>query len=86
MFTPEFVSEERGEFVLVANHNLERAEAIDLSISYNEARIAFGRSQLPENIQQCRLIYDIRGQLVTEPDLTRIRNALTRHCNLEFKR
>lgn len=33
MFTPEFVNEERGEFLLVANHCLESRESIQLSIA-----------------------------------------------------
>ncbi|MBD3586427.1 hypothetical protein HHX48_11820 [Salinimonas sp. HHU 13199] len=85
MFTPEFVSEERGEYTLVANHSLENAEAIELSIAYNRARIEFGVSQLPAHLQRCRLIYDIRGQVVSESVISQIREALSHACALEFK-
>ena len=44
MFTPEFVNEERGEFLLVANHCLEYRESIQLSIAFNLARISYGLS------------------------------------------
>ncbi len=85
MFTPEFVSEERGEYVLVANHSLENAEAIELSIAYNRGRIAYGASQLPAHIQTCRLVYDIRGQVVSDSVINQIRQALGHDCTLEFK-
>lgn len=85
MFTPEFVSEERGEYVLVANHSLENADAIELSIAYNRGRIEFGVSQLPARVQRCRLIYDIRGQVVSDGVISQIRQALGHVCTLEFK-
>ncbi len=86
MFTPEFLIKDRGEFVLVANHSLENAESVQLSIAYNKARIAYGRSHMLPDIQRCRLIYDVRGQMVTEAALTEIQGELSGICNLEFKR
>lgn len=85
MFTPEFVSEELSEFILVANHNLESAESVQVSIKYNKARIAFGTDHLPTQIQNCRLIYDIRGQVISEATINSIKQALEGSCNLEFK-
>ncbi len=46
MFTPEFLNEERGEFLLVANHCLGSRESIQLSIAFNLARISYGLSHL----------------------------------------
>ncbi|WP_041522119.1 hypothetical protein [Gilvimarinus agarilyticus] len=85
MFTPEFVSEDRGEYILIANHSLENSEAIEMSIAYNRGRIAFGASQLPSHLQSCRLIYDIRGQVVSDNVIDQIRQALGQDCILEFK-
>lgn len=86
MFTPEFVNNERGEYVLVANHALESAEAVDLSIQYNKARIAFAAKHLPRHFRQCRLIYDIRGQSVSEAVIGKVKETLGAICTLEFKR
>lgn len=86
MFTPEFIIEDRGEYILVANHNLESTESVQASIKYNKARIAFGTTQLPAQIQNCRLIFDIRGQAVSEATINSINQALAGICNLEFKR
>ena len=85
MFTPEFISDDRGEYILIANHNLESAEAARFSISYNKSRIAFAESHLPPHIKQCRLIYDIRGQTVSEATFTEMRKAFENVCSLEFK-
>ena len=85
MFTPEFVSEEQGEFIFVANHNLEIIESVQFSIKYNKARIAFGATHLPAQIKNCRLIYDIRGQVVSAATINSIKQALEGNCNLEFK-
>ncbi len=86
MFTPEFVIDASGEFVLVANHNLESTEAAQLSIQYNQARLAFGLTQLPANLRKCRLVYDIRGQEVADAVLAQIRQVLGSSCTVEFKR
>lgn len=72
--------------MLVANHSLENAESVQLSIAYNKARIAFGRSHMPSEIQHCQLIYDVRGQTVSEASIAKIRGELDSLCNLEFKR
>ena len=61
MFTPEFSSVERGEFVLVANHALGSPDQVALSVAYNSARIAFGRGNVPPSLPNCRVVYDIRG-------------------------
>jgi hypothetical protein len=84
MFTPEFSSDDKGEYVLVANHSLQSADAIELSIQYNKARIAFGTANLPSHIQKCRLIYDIRGQSVSEAVVGKVTEALKSICTLEF--
>lgn len=76
MFVPEFTNEELGEFVLVANHNLESAEAARLSIEYNRARIEHGRPHLPLGSWKCRLVYDVRGQSVSEQTIDQVRAVL----------
>jgi hypothetical protein len=86
MFTPEFVSEEQGEFVLLAAHSLESAESVRLSIAYCSARITFGSTHLPRHIQKCRVIYDIRGQAVPESTAAQVVQALQGKCTVEFKR
>lgn len=86
MFTPELINQELGEYILVANHNLENTEAISMSIQYNRARIAFGSGHLPDEFTKCRLIYDIRGQTVSENTIRNIIEALSPICVLEFKK
>jgi hypothetical protein len=73
MFTPEMVSPDLGEFVLVANHSLESTEAARLSVEYNRARILHGRPHLPSESRKCRLVYDVRGQSVSEPTIDQVR-------------
>lgn len=85
MFTPEFLIEDRGEFVLVASHNLESDEAVLLSVSYNKARVAYGLTHAPSQMK-CRLVYDIRGQNVSDIALAQVNAVLKGQCNLEFKR
>lgn len=85
MFTPEFTNVDQSEFVLVACHNLENIESVQNSIKYNQARIAFGAAHLPAEVQNCRLIYDIRGQVVSETTINSLKQALEDSCNLEFK-
>jgi len=85
MFTPEFVSSERGEYVLVANHILSSADGIRLSIAYNRARATFGAKHLPPHIQKCRVVYDVRGQNVSAETKEHLRQALQEHCIVEFK-
>lgn len=86
MFTPEFISETERAFVLVANHNLDSDEAVRLSIGYNLSRIAFGLKHAAPRLERCRLVYDIRGQMVGDEVVRRIHQALDPHCILEFKR
>ncbi len=85
MFTPEFSSEDEGEFVLVANHALHDAAAVAMSIAYNAARIAYGRTQLPASLQRCRLIHDVRGQHLAADVPDRVRAAFQGVCEVEFK-
>lgn len=85
MFTPEFVDEERGEFILVANHSLVSVESIQFSIEYNLARISYGLSHLPPHIQTCRVVYDIRGQSIPDAVLAQINRALMQVATVEFK-
>lgn len=86
MITPEFVREEHGEFVFVANHNLETEDNVTMSIDYNRARILNARRQLPPTLSRCRLIYDVRGQTLWTGALERIRLALADACTIEVKR
>jgi len=86
MFTPELVSEKLGEYVLVANHSLESAEAARMSVEYNRARILHGRPHLPSESWKCRLVYDVRGQSVSETTIERVRAELRNIACVEFKR
>lgn len=86
MFTPEFVIDQKGEYVLVANHSLETRDAVEQSIRYNKARIAFGSKHLPQDIKFCRVVYDIRGQSVSNLAINAVTEALDAVCTLEFKR
>ncbi|WP_373964027.1 hypothetical protein [Kosakonia sacchari] len=85
MFSPEFINEKRGEFLLVANHSLASPESIRLSIAYNIARISWGLSQLPPHIQTCRVVYDIRGQSISVQVQDQVRQALEQVAIVEFK-
>jgi hypothetical protein len=84
MFTPEFASAEKGEFVLVANHALGSPEQVASSVAYNAARIAFGRRNVPAELQRCRVVYDIRGQNVSDSVLASIRQQLSA-ASVEFR-
>ncbi|MFZ6759601.1 hypothetical protein ACO0K9_20535 [Undibacterium sp. Ji50W] len=86
MFTPEFINYAKNEYVLFANHNLENQDAINLSVQYNKARIAFGATHLPPHMKSCRIIYDIRGQSVSSLAIDEIIQALAALCTVEFKR
>lgn len=86
MFTPEFVIPDRGECILVANHSLESDEAVQLSIDFVIARIAYGKSHLPPGVRTCRVVYDIRGQQLAEAVTCSIAAALESSAQVEFKR
>ena len=85
MFTPEIIDEINNEFILVANHNIESSEQLHLSIQYNKSRINYGKSHLPSNINSCRLIYDLRGQNVSNDFQSKIIDELSDLAILEFK-
>lgn len=86
MFTPDFVLPDRGECVLVANHSLASDEAVRLSLDFVLARIAFGRRHLPAEIRTCRVVYDIRGQLISETVIAAMTAAVGTAAQVEFKR
>lgn len=86
MLTPEMASPDLGEFVLVANHSLESTEAARLSVEYNRARILHGRPHLPSESWKCRLVYDVRGQSVSELTIDQVRARLCDVATVEFKR
>ena len=77
MFTPEFVQPETGSYVLVANHFIETAKALELSIACNRARIEYAKTQLPKDITKCALVYDIRGQKVPAGAIEKLRSAFS---------
>ncbi|MCW1834156.1 hypothetical protein OLZ33_19430 [Pantoea ananatis] len=85
MFTPDFINEEQGEFLLVASHSLASPESIKLSIAYNIARMSYGLSQVPSHIQTCRVVYDIRGQSISDLVLAQIKQAYEQVAIVEFK-
>ena len=83
--TPEFIDEKKQEFIFVCNHALETDEQINLSIQYNLSRVKFTRSQLPPHLSNCRIIYDIRGQLIDENIKKKIVDQLSIVAFVEFK-
>jgi len=85
MFVPDFINEVHGEFILVASHSLASPESIKISIAYNIARISYGLSQLPSHIQTCRVVYDIRGQSISDLVLAQIKEAFEQVAIVEFK-
>jgi hypothetical protein len=70
---------------LIANHKIESNEQLELSIQYNKSRIIYGKSQLPSHFNICRLIYDLRGQNVTDNFKYKIIDELSDLAVLEFK-
>ncbi|WEI04056.1 hypothetical protein PYR78_03025 [Acinetobacter johnsonii] len=83
--TPEFINEKNGEFIFVCNHALEEDEQVSMSIQYNLSRVKFTRSQLPSHLSKCRIIYDIRGQLIDNYVQEKIVNQLSLVAYVEFK-
>jgi hypothetical protein len=75
VFTPELTNEEEGTFILMANHAVEDPKARQLSIEYNLARIKYGRTQLPERINKCILVYDLRGQRVDPNTIASLKSS-----------
>ncbi len=85
VITPEYVLEERGVFVFVANHDLSSDAKILQSTEYNRARILHARNHLPDHLSICRLVYDIRGQRVSSAQFDRIKATLGDLAAVEFK-
>ena len=83
--THEFINEKNKEFIFVCNHALEADEQVTMSIQYNLSRVKFTRSQLPSHISNCRIIYDIRGQLIDVHIQEKIVNQLSLVASVEFK-
>ncbi len=77
MFAPEFVKPESGSYVLVANHFVETAKALELSIAFNRARIEYAKTQLPKEIAKCTLVYGIRGQKVSAGAIEKLHSAFS---------
>ncbi len=84
MITPEFIQEDRGEFVLVASHSVETETALAMSIMFNTARIAYCRQHLPAHLKNCVLIYDLRGQNVSESIRQSLDTAFSGQCELRI--
>ncbi len=75
--TPEFISDEKGEFVLVSNHFIGREDNLEMSIAFNKARLVFMKAHLPAHLEKSVIFYDIRGQAVSNSRLTKIRESLS---------
>lgn len=75
MFTPEFIDEEQGKYILVSNHYLENNEAVELSIAFNKSRILFANKHLPSFLSNCEVVYDIRGQEIPYNTIKKIEDA-----------
>jgi hypothetical protein len=84
MTCPEFSVTQDGKFIFVASHCVETDEALQLSIAFNHARIEHARKDLPSNLRDCVLCYDLRGQRYPETTPTAIRHALESLCELRF--
>ena len=86
MFTPELTNEKLGTFILVANHSLADSKSRQLSVDYNLARIKFGLSQLPSQINKCILVYDLRGQRVDDEVIAWLRSSFAHIHELRIER
>lgn len=86
MFTPEFVARDGSEFHLVANHDIGTDTARALSIAFIRARIAFGRSNVPDPKARFFVHYDVRGQLVPEDVEAKLAEKLGDICEVVVKR
>ena len=84
MTCPEYSAPQDGQFIFVASHRVETDEALQLSIAFNRARIEHARKELPSNLRDCVLFYDLRGQRYPETTPAAIRHALESFCELRF--
>ena len=66
MFTPEFSTADATEHTLIANHYVETQVALNLSVAYVRARVLFGRQHVPLPAARFVVVYDVRGQKVTD--------------------
>ena len=85
MFTPEFVNRESGHYVLVANHFIETAKSLELSVEFNRARIEYAKTQLPKSVNKCTLVYDLRGQNISADSIEKLREVFTDIFELKVK-
>ncbi|MBC3930404.1 hypothetical protein [Undibacterium curvum] len=72
--------------MLVANHFVEKAKALELSIAFNRARIEYAKTQLPKDITMCALVYDIRGPKVAAGAIEQLRSAFSDISELRVSR
>ncbi len=77
MITPEFVNEQPGEYLLIANHFVGTPESLQMSIAFNKARIEFAKVHLPKQLSKCILHYDLRGQVVSNTKVKEPREAFS---------
>jgi hypothetical protein len=84
MFTPEFSANSGDEFTLVSNHNFAPYSSLEMSIAFNRARIAHARKHFPNPNAKCMLVYDLRGQVISEFSRSLLRNEFAGLCELKL--
>lgn len=82
--TPEFISSSGLELVLISNHNFTPNNSFEMSVAFNRARIAHARKHFPDPNAKCTLVYDLRGQVVSEVSRQRLRNEFKGLCELKL--
>lgn len=60
MFVPELVRDD--ECILVHNHYLMSEESAKLSIMFSRARAKHARRNLPSEITNLKIVFDVEGQ------------------------
>lgn len=83
-FIPEFTSDSGDEFVLISNHNFVPNNGFEMSVAFNRARVAHARKHFPSPNAKCMLVYDLRGQVVSDVSREQLRNAFTGLCELKL--
>jgi hypothetical protein len=83
-FIPEFTSNSGDEFVLISNHNFVPNNGFEMSVAFNRARVAHARRHFPDPNAKCMLVYDLRGQVVSEFSRNLLRSEFAGLCELKL--
>jgi hypothetical protein len=84
-FTPGFSATNAAEHTLIANHYVEKEQALNLSIALVRACIYFGRQHVPP-LARFVAHYDVRGQKVADDLESRLEQALGDVAEVRVKR